>query len=827
MRRAFPAVCVLIALGVLVSSSAGAQEDETQARIKRLHDEMIDLFELGRLEEAREKARQILELDPKAEEAFRLVQEAGERIYRQMMVEPPMGREPRVIYELYQLHVSRLKRKPDHIKSLVQVTIDPTKHPVRRWQAIHKLLEVGQFAIPFLVDALGDELNHEIRALARVTATKMGRQAVLPVIELLKMKAGDDATEEERNRARFIRENAALILGDIEPTDERALAGLKRVAEDPEDSPVVRKYAQRSLQKITGIEAERLPSAQDYYYRKADRYVRERAGVATEAKEMDGVIWRLEDGKLVDYQLPRYAWNELMAEQACYECMDIDPTYDAIYPVYGEVMASQIAEVRELIDIALERPWGRPFSEEELAEVQARDTKLLVEELKLDMHPPALVSTPKLEVPRTTIWRSVLLGGLGPVNVYRGLGKCLEDAEQDERSLPKLAAGVLSDMCFALDPDGRLLPGMGQSVAPRERRGRRGREVEAEPVAVAGEGAPLIRALRFPDERVQYAAAIAIARMNPPAAFEGAGEVVQVLARAVAESGPVQVLLVEEDPSIRNEMVSKLRELDVGVTVAESARDGLARATGFPPFDVVIVSPKLTGAAEGVSEDTDWLLNQIVAEERARSVAIAILTSVEKRDEDVRTFKDRANVMGFIPIEFSGKDLRDLVWKIASQRVFPIMSKKQSLEISIAAAEALAGIDPHLALMNGMQVNQCAQACIEALTNRPDRLRRPCIEALGNFGIAAAHERLTEIARDRAQALEIRAAAIRSLGQITPELAFDLILELSRDEQEYVLRYLAGQSYGRGKPPFEQLRTFLKENRLPLGTKRALLPIGD
>jgi CheY-like chemotaxis protein len=801
-------VAVVAAAFALSASDVAAQDAGTRAKIERLIREGTDLFDLGRYDEASARLRQALSLDPKAEEAHRLVREIGDKVLAQMMTEPRIGREATVIYDLYRLHASRLKRDRKYIGDLVAITIDAQAHPLKQWEAIHKLQQVGQFAIPFLIEALGNERDHEIRGLARICATKMGTQAVLPVIELLRMKPAEG---EEGSRERLIRENACLILGDFDPPDERALAGLKRIVEDGNESPAVRKYAMRSLQKVTGLDVEELPSAQDYYYRKADRYVREVAGVPAETSESDGVVWRLENGKLVDYQAPRYAWNELMAEQACYECIAIDPDYRQIYPMLAQVLATQIAEARELLDIAIERPSGRPFSEEEIVEVRTRDARLFGPGLFLDALGAGLISEPELSVPRTPIRRNLLLGSMGPVYIYQAIDKCLRDATDDGRALPKLAVTVLSDVAYALDSDGDLLPS-GRGGAPsRKRKG----EEEPEDAGVA-----LINALRYEaehSEQVHYWAAIALARMCPPKMFTGSEDVVSTLARAIGESGPLQVLLVEEDASIRNEMAAKLREIGIGVSYANSAREGYAKATSFPPYDMILVSPKL-----GADEDAPWLLERLSGDARSRSAPVGILTSYETRDADMDVFKGHAIVKGYVPIQDSGRDLKGLVSRVSAQRGSPIMSKKRAEEIAVAAAEALAGIDPHLAAINGMKVEDCGEACITALENRPDEVRRPCIEALGVFQIGAAHEKLEAIATDPNEALAIRAAAIRSLGQITPELGLDKLLRLAGEEKDYLLRCLASHSYGLSTPDPARLREFLEELRLPMEEKRAI-----
>ncbi|MHC4249415.1 MAG: HEAT repeat domain-containing protein, partial [Planctomycetota bacterium] len=758
------------------------------------------LFEMGSYQKSREKLAEVLALDPKADEAWKYVKMAGDKILIQMMTEVNMGREPRVLYELYRLHESRLKRRPDHIKRLVDIALDTRQHPRKRWDAMLRLNEVGQFVIPFIVEALGNVRDSEVRMLARVTATKMGSQATLPIIELLRYREGEEES------SKLVRENAAIILGDLR--DKRSIAPLKRVAEDKKEIDVVRRYAIMSLQSITGMGLDDLRSAQDYYYLDADRYLREMPGVADWAREADGVIWQLVDGKLVDRQVARFAWNELMAEKACYDCMDINPDYTDIYPLFAECTASQIAELWELLDIALERPVGRPFTEEEVTDVKSREAALLVADLSLDSSGPLQTSVAALPVPRIAIRRNRRLACLGAANIYQAIGKCLDDAAQDDRSPPKLAACVLADMAYALDNDGALLPKPGGAAPTRRGRGRA--------AAAAADGASLIKALRFPDERVQYAAAMAIARMNPPNPFDGADEVVDVVARAVGESGPIQVLIVEEDASIRNELAGKLRELDMGVTSVGTAKDGYARARGFPPFDVVLVSPALEA-----DESAAWLLDKMRSDPRARPLAAGVITSYSKRDQDKVAFEEFENVKGYVPVEDSGLDFRKLMEKIAAQRGTPIMSKKRSEELSVMAAETLAQIDPHLAKINGMDVKQAGAACIASLENRDDAVRRPCIDALGRFGIVEAHEKLMAIALDTAQTLDIRAAAVRAVGQIEPQ-SLDRLLEMAKGEDEYILRYLASASFSQGNATPTKVKEFLDALRPPLQGKPAL-----
>jgi hypothetical protein len=462
--------------------------------------------------------------------------------------------------------------------------------------------------VPHLAEYLKNEKDDDRRALARVAITHIGPRAVLPVIELLS------------HPNRLMAQNAAFILGDITPADHRAIAPLRLMWEDKNLPIELRRPAMRSLEKITGMRVGDMPrTAREYYYLKADRYYRETPSVPLEAEAADGIVWHLSkdetDPKLVARNVKGlYAWNEQMAEEACYDLMALDPEYEFVVPLFASVLAAQYEEVKDLIDISLEAPTtGNRLTDEEILEIRERDSK-------------------QVEL-------AFLLHSINAKYLYRAIGKALrEGSRATNRDKYAGVITVLADVVKDIDDTGDMLPG-GRHVRIGARgRGtyvNRGASIEAgafektpaekpegdgsgsddstsgddskddatespaedgtpavaegdavtvdgdkpaegddagtatnQPGAVgqvtaagkrAGEGWPLLEALRFRDKRVQYAAAIALAHMNPPRNFPRSGEVVSLLASAIGESGPIQILLIEEDVNVRNAMKGKLK----------------------------------------------------------------------------------------------------------------------------------------------------------------------------------------------------------------------------------------------------------------------------
>jgi HEAT repeat protein len=113
-----------------------------------------------------------------------------------------------------------------------------------------------------------------------------------------------------------------------------------------------------------------------------------------------------------------------------------------------------------------------------------------------------------------------------------------------------------------------------------------------------------------------------------------------------------------------------------------------------------------------------------------------------------------------------------------------------------------------------------------ALENRADAVRRPCIEALGRFGIEEAVPSLVSIAKDPAQTVDIRAAAVRALKEIAPDQVLDELVKIARDQgEQHLLRVLASLGHGIGADA-PKVHGILKALRPELGEKRALPQTG-
>lgn len=124
-------------------------------------------------------------------------------------------------------------------------------------------------------------------------------------------------------------------------------------------------------------------------------------------------------------------------------------------------------------------------------------------------------------------------------------------------------------------------------------------------------------------------------------------------------SAPFHILLVEDEPVIRELVSSMLTEDGVTVDCAADGAEGLklARAKAYDLVLLDVVLPKLDGITT---------LRMLKADELTRSAPVYMLTARTKK-ADVATAMS-AGAEGYIQKPFRGAELMDLVVRLRSKR---------------------------------------------------------------------------------------------------------------------------------------------------------------
>jgi len=109
-----------------------------------------------------------------------------------------------------------------------------------------------------------------------------------------------------------------------------------------------------------------------------------------------------------------------------------------------------------------------------------------------------------------------------------------------------------------------------------------------------GEGNALVRALTSDNNKIRYAAAIALLRINPSASFPKSNMVAQIAGDAAASRAVRQVLVIDTDSKNAMNVQRALNQAGFHAIAVNAGTDGLSMAKATGGFDAVVVSSKLS-----------------------------------------------------------------------------------------------------------------------------------------------------------------------------------------------------------------------------------------
>ncbi len=743
--KSFRVVALMLTLSAafFASSPMAHAEEDPVAATEKLFREAVDFYEQGKYAQAQQKLKAVEDKDPRNALVARLVDEAGTKVIIKMMADVRMGTEPTRIWEQYRKYnLGKLADKERMTKMSARL-VDPNTSEDERALLYQEFGRMGHYAVPFLANHLKDATNVTARSYARLAIAHMGQKATLPIITLL------------GHKDQLMRENAILAIGDLLPSDARAIPGLKARIEDPKESDTAKTYAKRILKRLTGLEEAAWKPAAQYYYDAANRYYLDRPGVAEEAEDMTGMVWHLnEAGDLLFVQYPMWAWNEQMAEESILSGLTINPEMNEFFALWACNAASQASEVKDLIDISNEQPVRHNFSKEEKTELEEWDKKLV-------------------DARR-------MIAAVGKEHCNAALNKVHADLKKyaGHIRLPGVG-GVLAKEMFMIDPKGDTLI----------------------------DGSGLIAGLDSSEIAVQYACAVTLANINRfPAQWAGSEKVGGLLGRGVSENKALEVLLVDEDSNAGNEMAQRIKGLNYGVTIATSGRGALTAARAFPPKDVIII-------AENLKRDLNayQLLEELRADATTRYLPSGILHQRAQRELMQARFGSDVTL---IERESTGNDLKTPVDKIADQRVATSANKRKAHEISVLCATTLTAVDANA---TNIKLNDAVEHAVKAMIGRKDDVRNPCAVFLGRVeGGAmkdAAAEALKRVFEDAASPVELRRNVLRALGRVKID-GMEEVYAKSQSDPDQEIKDIGAEAFGQKSRGGKAIFDLISANRI-------------
>lgn len=313
---------------------------------KTAFEEGVRLLRLNQDEEALAKFREAVSANPTNEEAYQLWRETQSQVWAAMMEKENFAKVATHFLRLAQLERERLSADADQIQALVKKSL-AADYGERSAANAELMSKHGEYAVPYLVDALGNADNDAEQSYAILALDRIGRAATLPLLAVLESESP------------LLRRNAAAALHYIE--DTRALPALIHLAKSDEDA-AVREVASRAVAKL-GASTD--GGAVASYLGHCDALLTGDARLLRDG-DIRPVLWSWQEGKLVARAVPAAIFPYELAKDFAYRALTVDPqseaavvaltrSYSAVKAVVAnsngdEALASVAAQIPQIDD---------------------------------------------------------------------------------------------------------------------------------------------------------------------------------------------------------------------------------------------------------------------------------------------------------------------------------------------------------------------------------------------------------------------------------------------------------------------------------------------
>jgi CheY-like chemotaxis protein len=552
-------------------------------------------------------------------------------------------------------------------------------------------------------------------------------------------------------------ESVSMVLADI--GDARALPKLTQLSVAADTSDTAKRVVANTIAAITrkqGLDAAQVKATKDpkkgepsadapaltadkLYFLEAMRYFRGDARVQDEVIANESLMWRWNEdeqdaGKKLGFiRVPRYAWNELMAEELLFDGAGYFPQFAAYQPLLAADLAAQDAEVQQRIALAKARTVPPQNPDESGDAIAERLAALGEMNLRVRM--------------------------FGAAPLYRAVQQSIVSERYD---VAVYLMRQLQDR-FLAHADA-MLPSKEEGLGSDK------------------PGTVLVAALDHADKTVRYAAATALAHLDPKLQFFNSEKVVPLLADAVGEWGMRVVVVVDQDFRQRNTARDQLQKQGYLVYTTSNGYDLEHRLDESPVKDAILIAGDLLptlkdeydGPIDVPEQKAETLVEKLRKDERTAKTPILItLPENAEQAAKIQAAFDGKGV-GFIQKPFAGADMKGLIETALKDAEVPNVNREEAENVSLRAATALGAVDP---ARTQFELAKAGEALVKTLDGRADGLRIAALHALGlaaNHGTGEAVRGLGGKVTDAYQAQdaqlspEVRAAFLYAIGQLDP-----------------------------------------------------------
>jgi hypothetical protein len=301
-----------------------------------------------------------------------------------------------------------------------------------------------------------------------------------------------------------------------------------------------------------------------------------------------------------------------------------------------------------------------------------------------------------------------------------------------------------------------------------------GRTAGAEAVLTGG-NQPLVEAMFYPDRRVQYESALAVAGTLPSDSFEGSYRVVPLLASAVRSGDQLYAIVIGGSEEDRRKTTTSLEAMGWSVVgQAEDAPDAVDAAGAVPGIDLAVVH---TGLAEQAMEIADWL----GAMTRTTATPVLLLTQgaeVHVLDNELGGNDMAMAAHSDISDQAMAAVLEDLLASAAGGRL-------DAAEAEAFSARALSTLRDIALADTVLSIHDAIGALVDALGTADGATRDLIAETLAMIDADIAQQTLIDAAMHegdlmaRIVLLDQAAASVRRWGNLAEDWQVEAVMDLA------------------------------------------------
>lgn len=284
---------------------------------------------------------------------------------------------------------------------------------------------------------------------------------------------------------------------------------------------------------------------------------------------------------------------------------------------------------------------------------------------------------------------------------------------------------------------------------------------EVRAARASGRGAPLlVRALNYPDRRVQLAAVEALLRIPGPLPAGVGLRLVEVLRRNLTAGKASTIMIADGEPNRANEVARVVRQLGFQTAVAHSPKEVMQRIAQSADIDAllvdhVLIDPKYTNLLADLRADVDaGLLPLLVTVPPTLSPRVA-----SEEAQGLRRLVERYPHAWVVPLTLDAEKLKaTLSAKMTAALGKPLSAEERQAstgQTMLWLKRMARGEQP------GFDVRPAAVAITDALA--VDELAPLALEATSSLPGRDAQRKLTNVVLDQNRKVEIRAAAALEL----------------------------------------------------------------